>query len=114
MSGTTSPSITLKRQGAKGRYVALVDGIDEPAELTFSIVNDHLIIADHTGVPDVMRGMGVGKALVEHLVADAREKQIRIVRVFPCNGNTLNDPDRNKQERSRQADLFIGRVALFV
>ncbi len=61
MSGTSSPSITHERQGAKGRYVALIDGIEEPAELTYSIVNDHLIIADHTGVPDAMRGMGVGR-----------------------------------------------------
>ncbi len=63
--------------------MAKVDGITEPAELTFSIVNEHLIIADHTGVPDSMRGMGVGKALVERLVDDARRKQVKIVPLCP-------------------------------
>ncbi|WP_269583701.1 GNAT family N-acetyltransferase [Roseibium sp. Sym1] len=78
-----SPVITLEQDGTKGRYAAIVDGIDVPAELTFSIVNDHLIIADHTGVPDSMRGMGVGKLLVERLVADARKKQVKIIPLCP-------------------------------
>ncbi|WP_420335773.1 GNAT family N-acetyltransferase [Roseibium sp.] len=101
MSGTSSPTITYERDGAKGRYVASVDGIEEPAELTFSIVNDHLIIADHTGVPDAMRGMGVGKALVEHLVADAREKQIRIVPLCPY-------VNAQRQKHPEWADVFQG------
>lgn len=83
MSETVSPSITLEQDGTKGRYIARLDGITDPAELTFSIVNDHLIIADHTGVPDSMRGMGVGKVLVERLVADARRKQVRIIPLCP-------------------------------
>ena len=37
------------------------------------------IIADHTGVDDSLRGTGVGKALVERLVADARKENFRIV-----------------------------------
>lgn len=83
MVETNSPDITLEQDGSKGRYVAKVGGITEPAELTFSIVNEHLIIADHTGVPDSMRGMGVGKALVERLVDDARRKQVKIVPLCP-------------------------------
>lgn len=83
MSDPASPAITLEQDGTKGRYVAIVDGIAEPAELTFSIVNEHLIIADHTGVPDTMRGMGVGKVLVERLVADARAKQVKIIPLCP-------------------------------
>lgn len=78
-----TPVITLEQDGSKGRYVATVAGIAEPAELTFSIANEHLIIADHTGVPDSMRGLGVGKVLVERLVADAREKQVKIVPLCP-------------------------------
>ncbi|WP_421981526.1 GNAT family N-acetyltransferase [Roseibium sp.] len=101
MSGPSSPSITHERQGAKGRYVALIDGIEEPAELTYSIVNDHLIIADHTGVPDAMRGMGVGKALVERLVTDAREKQIRIVPLCPY-------VNAQRQKHPEWADVFQG------
>ena len=99
MTETTSPKITLEQSGSKGRYVAMVDGIDEPAELTFSIVNDHLIIADHTGVPDSMRGLGVGKALVERLVADARQKQVRIVPLCPY-------VNAQRQKHPEWADVF--------
>lgn len=101
MSEPVSPSITLERHGAKGRYVAVVDGIDESAELTFSIVNDHLIIADHTGVPDAMRGLGIGKALVERLVADAKTKQVKIVPLCPY-------VNAQRQKHPEWADVFQG------
>lgn len=83
MSETHSPIITLSTDGTKGRYAAKVDSIDEPAELTFSIVNESLIIADHTAVPDTMRGFGVGMALVERLIEDARRKQVKIIPLCP-------------------------------
>jgi len=101
MPEPASRVITLEQDGAKGRYVAAVEGIDEPAELTFSIVNDHLIIADHTGVPDPMRGLGVGKALVERLVADARKKQVRIIPLCPY-------VKAQYQKHPEWADVFQG------
>ncbi|MEO1014593.1 MAG: GNAT family N-acetyltransferase [Pseudomonadota bacterium] len=69
--------------GSKGRYVAHVSGMDEPAELTFSRASEALIIVDHTGVPDSMRGMGVGAALAARVVADARDKGFKIVPLCP-------------------------------
>ncbi len=83
MSGADSPSIKLEVTDTKGRYVAQVDGIPDTADLTCSVVNDGLIIADHTGVPDSMRGTGVGKALVERLVADARLNNVKVVPLCP-------------------------------
>ncbi|MGY6628235.1 MAG: GNAT family N-acetyltransferase [Oceanicaulis sp.] len=74
--------ITEERSGSKGRYVAAAPGKPE-AELTFSIMNERTIIIDHTGVPDEWRGMGVGKALVERAVLDARERGVRIVPLCP-------------------------------
>ncbi|WP_102108699.1 GNAT family N-acetyltransferase [Oceaniglobus roseus] len=68
-------------QGSKGRYV-FREGGDE-AELTYSITTPTLIIADHTGVPDAFRGRGVGQALVERLVADARAEGVKIVPLCP-------------------------------
>jgi predicted GNAT family acetyltransferase len=65
-------TITREDNPAKGRYVAKVAGIDGEGELTYSRVNPHLIIADHTGVPDAFRGMRVARALVQRLVDDAR------------------------------------------
>ena len=41
------------------------------------------IIADHTGVDDSLRGLGVGKALVERLIADARSEGFTIVPLCP-------------------------------
>ena len=47
--------------------------------MTFSKASETLIIADHTGVPDAFRGQGVGRALFDRLVSDARESGVKIV-----------------------------------
>ena len=73
--------ITREVEGSKGRYVLVKDGHE--AELTYSIMSETSIIADHTGVPDALRGTGVGKALVERLVADARAEGVKIVALCP-------------------------------
>ncbi len=67
----------------KARYVATVEGVEGEGELTLAKVSDTLIIADHTGVPDSMRGFGVAGALVERLIADARAAGQRIVPLCP-------------------------------
>ncbi|MFT6657323.1 MAG: putative GNAT family acetyltransferase [Maritalea sp.] len=65
----------------RGRYVTVVDGVE--AELTYSRMSPHSIIADHTGVPDALKGKGVGKALVEFLIADARQSGTKIIPLCP-------------------------------
>lgn len=82
---TETPQITITReaQESRGRYVAQVAGHAETAELTFSIASPTLVIADHTGVPDAFRGMGVGLALVERLVADARAGGFKVMPLCP-------------------------------
>lgn len=76
-------TIELEQSGSKGRYVARVLGREGEAELTFSVASETLVIADHTGVPESMRGTGIGLAMVERLVADAREKGFRIMPLCP-------------------------------
>jgi len=66
---------------SRGRYVAVGDGVE--AELTYSRMSAHSIIADHTGVPEALKGKGVGKALVEYLIADARATDTKIVPLCP-------------------------------
>ncbi len=66
---------------SRGRYVAVVDGVE--VELTYSRMSAHSIIADHTGVPEALKGKGVGKALVEYLIADARATETKIVPLCP-------------------------------
>ena len=74
--------ITEERGETKGRYVAR--GLGKPeAEMTYSILNAAMIIIDHTEVPEAWRGMGVGKALVERAVLDARERGVQIVPLCP-------------------------------
>lgn len=67
--------------GSKGRYVIEKDGAE--AELTYSIASPKLVIADHTDVPDSFRGTGVGRALVERLIADARAEGFKIMPLCP-------------------------------
>lgn len=76
-------AITRTDTATKARLVGRVDGIKEEAELTLSKLSESVVIADHTSVPDAMRGMGVGAALVDRLIADARAAQQRIVPLCP-------------------------------
>lgn len=67
----------------KGRYVARIDGVEGEGELTFSRASPMLVIADHTLAPDTMRGMGVAKAMVDRLIADARSEGFKIFPLCP-------------------------------
>lgn len=75
--------ISLEDGESKGRYVAKVAGVAEPAELTFSRAGETTIIVDHTGVPDSLRGKGVGQALARRVVEDARAQGWRIIPLCP-------------------------------
>lgn len=75
--------IALEDGPSKGRYVARVEGYDEPGEMTFSHAGETRIIVDHTDVPDSLRGLGVGGALARRVVEDARAKGLRIVPLCP-------------------------------
>jgi len=73
--------IVREIEGSKGRYVLRSDAGE--AELTYSILSPTRIIADHTGVPDSMRGTGAGRQLVERLVEDARAEGVKITPLCP-------------------------------
>lgn len=74
-------AIKLEETDSKGRYTyASSDG---EAEMTFSKAGENLIIIDYTGVPDSMRGQGVGQALVARGVADARTAGKKIMPLCP-------------------------------
>jgi predicted GNAT family acetyltransferase len=73
--------ITRQDFGSKGRYLLRRDGAE--AEVTFSVLSPEVIIADHTGVPDALRGTGAGAAIVAFMVQDAREKGFRIMPLCP-------------------------------
>lgn len=73
--------ITEENGSSGGRYVANLDGAE--AEMTFSRASPKLIIIDHTGVPDSLRGKGVGQALALHAVEAARAGGWNIIPLCP-------------------------------
>ncbi len=84
--------ILREAAGSRGRYVIRQNGAE--AELTYSILSPSRIIADHTGVPDALRGSGIGRRLVERLVEDARAEGVKIVPLCPyVNAERRRHPD---------------------
>ena len=75
--------ITYSESDTKARYGASVSEIVSEAELTLSKVTPNLVIADHTFVPNELRGRGLARDLAAQLVADARDKGLRIVPLCP-------------------------------
>jgi predicted GNAT family acetyltransferase len=88
MAETAKPAISREDTPTGGRYVARIAGMPE-AEMTFSKAGKDILIIDHTGVPKELGGMGVGKALVEFMVMDARAKGLKIVPLCPFTKATL-------------------------
>jgi len=81
-------SITREDKPSGGRYVARADGQPD-AEMTFSRAGETILIIDHTGVPDELGGMGVGKALVEYMVHDVRARGLKVIPLCPFTNATL-------------------------
>lgn len=73
--------IRRQEDDSKGRYAVVIDGHE--AEMTYSRAGESLIIIDHTGVPDALRGQGVGEALVQRGVEDARAEGRKILPLCP-------------------------------
>ncbi len=69
-------NIEYERGPHGGRYSLRRDGAE--AELTYRTLSPGLVDANHTGVPDAMRGTGAGLALLTRMVADARAGDYRI------------------------------------
>lgn len=67
---------------SKGRYFLESEG-GAMAEMTFSKAGEHLLIIDHTEVPDAFRGQGVGVKLVSRAVEDARASGRKILPLCP-------------------------------
>lgn len=70
--------ITHEGNEAHGEYRATVPGSDAVGRLTWK-AQGPARVADHTLVPPEIGGRGVAAALVERLVADAREQGFTIV-----------------------------------
>lgn len=78
---SVKPQISHQTVQGGGRFVYAHDGAE--AELTYADANANAgatrVIADHTYVPDSMRGQGIAAHLVEALIARARSEGWTIV-----------------------------------
>lgn len=93
--------ITSEEAGSGGRYVGHVEGMEQPAIMTFSRASASLIIIDHTEVPADMRGTGAGQALAEHAVAEARKGGWKIIPLCPFMKAQMDrHPDWNDVRKS--------------
>ena len=91
-------AIELEESDTKGRYVMHGPNGAE-AEMTFTKVGAHQVIIDHTEVPDVFRGQGVGLALVSRAVEDFREGHPRPLGRADCAKTPLLTSDSRFEER---------------
>jgi predicted GNAT family acetyltransferase len=63
-------------------YIARPEG-GHLAEMTYSRANPTLIIIDHTEVDPSLTGQGIGRKLLDTLVAWARETQTKVMPLCP-------------------------------
>lgn len=75
-------SIEREEQDHRSAFFMKKDGA-RVAEMTFTRVNPHLVIIDHTEVSDVLRGQGAGRKLLDAAVAWARETNTKFIPVCP-------------------------------
>ena len=73
--------VAHEESGTKGRYIVSLEGTE--AEMTYTQAGQHLIIIDHTSVPDALRGRGLGAILVRRAVEDARAAGKTIIPLCP-------------------------------
>ncbi|MGB6230579.1 MAG: GNAT family N-acetyltransferase [Litorimonas sp.] len=76
-------TFTVEDTDTKGRIVAHVPGSDAAPEITFSKSSPTLVIVDHTGVPDSLRGQGIATKLAQRMVELARERGYKTVPLCP-------------------------------
>ncbi|NHB78300.1 N-acetyltransferase [Rhodobacter calidifons] len=87
-------SVTRDHGATRGRFVIRQGG--KAAEPTHSVTTPTLVIADHTGVPDSLRGTGAGLALV----AAARKDGFRV-------GPRGAFGNATRKKHSARADVFV-------
>jgi predicted GNAT family acetyltransferase len=74
--------IQLAEQGHKGRAFLVVGG-ETKAEMTYSLAGSTLLIIDHTEVDESLQGQGVGRQLLQKIVAMVRERGLRVLPLCP-------------------------------
>ena len=81
----TPPDLTVTRSDTPNgrRYEARLPDIDRPAIVTARVPDAGTLVIDHTEVPPAARGQGIGFAIVDHVVQEARSEGREIVPLCP-------------------------------
>ncbi|MGF6214255.1 GNAT family N-acetyltransferase [Comamonas odontotermitis] len=75
---------TIHHQEADAKGAFFVDKSGQRmAEMTYSRTNAAMVIIDHTEVDESLRGEGVGRQLLDALVAWARETGTKVLPLCP-------------------------------
>ena len=76
----SNQTVRIDRQDYKtrGTYVATMRGVHGIARLNYRRERDDLLIAEHTETSESFQGKGVGVALIERMVEDARTEGFKI------------------------------------
>ncbi len=82
MTSSAQHPIAQEESGSRGAFYLQQDG-QRLAEMTYSRTNPALIVIDHTGVDESLKGQGVGRRLLDALVAWARETQTKVIALCP-------------------------------
>lgn len=69
--------------GSKGAFFIAGENGAHLATMTYSRANESLVIIDHTDVASSLAGQGVGRALLDALVAWARSSHTKVMPLCP-------------------------------
>lgn len=78
----TTHTIEHQEANSKGAFY-VQQGSERIAEMTYSRTNATLIVIDHTEVDERLKGQGVGRQLLDALVAWARETHTKVIALCP-------------------------------
>ena len=74
--------VLFEEEGSKGRAY-IKNSESNIAEMTFSKAGYQLLIIDHTEVDETMQGKGLGRMLLDRIVAHTRENQLKVLPLCP-------------------------------
>ncbi len=74
----------IQNKEAEGEGTFFIEERNERlATMFYRWRGDDRIIIEHTEVSDKLKGKGIGKQLIDHAVAFARERHVRIIPLCP-------------------------------
>ena len=87
--------------GTKGAFFIETPQGGRLAEMTYSRTNASLIVVDHTEVHPSLSGQGIGRRLLDALVAWARGSQTQVIPLCPF-AKALFDKDASLRDVLRE------------